>query len=121
MDIHDYAYYGDILALPFFLSISIYFMTRQRKTMIEFILLIFNVLAFIIDTILVINVNLSKTYTTIVDTIAIPFFSLMVYYFYTKKNLTIIENIFFIFSIITLCIDIILTYQKMFQRVQRQQ
>ena len=109
---HDYAYYGDILALPFFFIISIYFMTRQKKTMIEYILLIFNILAFIIDSILVINVKLSKTYTTIVDTIAIPFFSLMVYYFYTKKKPTNIETIFFIFSIITLFADIILSYTK---------
>ena len=43
------------------------------------------------------------------DILAIPFFLLLVVYFYKKKNRTDIENILLLFSIAGLVLDIIFT------------
>lgn len=43
------------------------------------------------------------------DILAIPFFLLLVVYFYKKKNRTDIENILLLFSIAGLILDIIFT------------
>ena len=42
---------ADIFAIPFFLISSIYFYKIKNKNIIEYILLIFNILGFILDTI----------------------------------------------------------------------
>ena len=44
------------------------------------------------------------------DLLAIPFFFLLVIYFYKKKNRTNIENILFLFAIAGLILDIFFSY-----------
>ena len=44
------------------------------------------------------------------DLLAIPFFILLVIYFYKKKNRTNIENILFLFAITGLILDIFFSY-----------
>jgi hypothetical protein len=44
------------------------------------------------------------------DLIAIPFFCLLIYYFYNKREKTIIENILFLFSIGGLIADLLFTF-----------
>lgn len=44
------------------------------------------------------------------DLLAIPFFILLVIYFYKKKNRTNIENILFLFAIAGLILDILFSY-----------
>jgi len=44
------------------------------------------------------------------DILAIPFFALLVNYFYNIKNKSIIEYVLFLFSIAGLVSDIIFTY-----------
>lgn len=44
------------------------------------------------------------------DLLAIPFFLLLVVYFYKKKNRTDFENILFLFAIFGLVLDIIFSY-----------
>jgi len=44
------------------------------------------------------------------DILAIPFFALLVNYFYNIKNKSIIEYVLFLFSIAGLVLDIIFTY-----------
>jgi hypothetical protein len=44
------------------------------------------------------------------DILAIPFFALLVIYFYHIKNKTILENILFYFSISGFVLDILYTY-----------
>lgn len=44
------------------------------------------------------------------DLLAIPFFILLVIYFYNKKNRTNIENILFLFAIVGLVLDIFFSY-----------
>jgi hypothetical protein len=44
------------------------------------------------------------------DILAIPFFALMVFYFYNIENKNTTENILYIFSICGLILDILFTY-----------
>lgn len=44
------------------------------------------------------------------DMLAIPFFSLLIVYFYSIKNKTIFEYILFYFSIAGFILDIVYTY-----------
>jgi hypothetical protein len=44
------------------------------------------------------------------DLLAIPFFILLVIYFYKKKNRTNIENILFLFAIAGLILDILFSF-----------
>jgi hypothetical protein len=44
------------------------------------------------------------------DMIAIPFFALLVFYFYKKKNKTALEWVLYLFSISGLMIDSVFTY-----------
>lgn len=47
--IKDLSHYGDILAIPFFLLLFIYFNSIINKTFIEYILLYFSISGFILD------------------------------------------------------------------------
>ena len=42
-------HYGDLLAIPFFIALIIYFITIKNKTLFEYIALIFCISALIID------------------------------------------------------------------------
>lgn len=53
-------------------------------------------------------------FITIADILAIPFFILLSYYFYFKKNKTFIEYILFLFSLSGLIIDTYFTIHKLF-------
>jgi hypothetical protein len=44
------------------------------------------------------------------DIMAIPFFALMVFYFYNIENKSVVENILYAFSIGGLILDIFFTY-----------
>ena len=44
------------------------------------------------------------------DILAIPFFGLLIYYFYTIENKTPLEYILFLFSISGFILDIVYTY-----------
>lgn len=52
--------------------------------------------------------------TTIADILAAPFFFLLSYYFYLKKNKTIFEKILFLFALSGLIVDCCLTVYKLF-------
>jgi hypothetical protein len=43
------SHYGDILAIPFFALLVIYFYTIEHKTMIEYVLLYFSIIGFTLD------------------------------------------------------------------------
>jgi len=48
-NIENISHYGDILAIPFFALLSIYFYTMKNKTNIEYIFLIFSISGFLLD------------------------------------------------------------------------
>jgi hypothetical protein len=48
-------HYGDILAIPFFILLSVYFYKIKNKTFIEYILFIFAIGGTIVDIIFTIN------------------------------------------------------------------
>ncbi len=54
--------------------------------------------------------NIIKNISHIGDIIAIPFFILLVHYFYNLKNKNIIENILFLFSLGALIADLFFTF-----------
>lgn len=43
------SHYGDILAIPFFLLLIIYFYKIENKNTIEYILLFFSIFGFVLD------------------------------------------------------------------------
>jgi hypothetical protein len=47
--IKNFSHYGDILAIPFFALLVVYFFNIQNKSMIEYILLYFSISGFILD------------------------------------------------------------------------
>jgi tellurite resistance protein TehA-like permease len=47
--IKNLSHYGDILAIPFFLLLSIYFYNIENKNLLEYILYIFCICGFILD------------------------------------------------------------------------
>ena len=49
MKIRNLSHYGDILAIPFFLGLSIYFYKIKNKTFFEYILYIFSISGFLLD------------------------------------------------------------------------
>ena len=51
----DIVYYCDILAIPFFFLAAYYFMSIKKKTPLEYILLLFSLTGFTLDTIFTIK------------------------------------------------------------------
>ena len=49
LDYINISHYGDILAIPFFLIIFIYFYKMKRKTTLEYIIMLFIFICFIGD------------------------------------------------------------------------
>ena len=47
--IYNLSHYGDILAIPFFLLLTIYFYNLEEKTTMEYIFLFFSFSGFILD------------------------------------------------------------------------
>lgn len=47
--INNLVHYGDVLAIPFFILLSIYFYRKKNKNILEYILLIFSVIGTIAD------------------------------------------------------------------------
>jgi hypothetical protein len=47
--IKNFSHYGDILAIPFFALLVIYFYNIEHKTTIEYVLLCFSISGFILD------------------------------------------------------------------------
>jgi hypothetical protein len=43
------SHYGDVLAIPFFALLVIYFATIEHKTIMEFVLLLFSICGFFLD------------------------------------------------------------------------
>ena len=58
------------------------------------------------------NEFINNNIHTIGDTLAIPFFIFMIYYFTNKKNKTIFEKLLYLFSIIGLIADSLFVYLK---------
>ena len=50
------------------------------------------------------------------DILAIPFFALMVFYFYNIEDKSVVENILYVFSIGGLILDIFFTYAFLCKR-----
>jgi hypothetical protein len=48
-NINNLSHYGDILAIPFFLLLTIYFYNLEEKTTMEYIFLFFSFSGFILD------------------------------------------------------------------------
>ena len=55
--------------------------------------------------------NIWKNIDNIADLFAIPFFALLVFYFYELENKNFLEYILFIFSICGFILDIFFTYR----------
>ena len=51
------------------------------------------------------------------DILAIPFFGLLVFYFYNIKNKTKLEHLLYLFSISGFTLDIIFTYLFVYNKV----
>jgi hypothetical protein len=49
MKITNISHYGDILAIPFFFLLTLYFYNIKNKTLLEYILLAFSFTGFIMD------------------------------------------------------------------------
>jgi hypothetical protein len=47
--IKKFSHYGDILAIPFFALLVIYFYNIKNKSMLEYVLLCFSICGFILD------------------------------------------------------------------------
>lgn len=47
--IKKFSHYGDILAIPFFALLVIYFYNIENKTTIEYVLLLFSMSGFVLD------------------------------------------------------------------------
>jgi hypothetical protein len=47
--INNISHYGDILAIPFFGLLTIYFYNLKNKTLLEYLLLLFSLAGFILD------------------------------------------------------------------------
>jgi hypothetical protein len=47
--INNVSHYGDILAIPFFGLLTIYFYNLKNKTLLEYLLLLFSLTGFILD------------------------------------------------------------------------
>lgn len=47
--IKNFSHYGDILAIPFFALLVIYFYKIENKNTIEYVLLLFSISGFILD------------------------------------------------------------------------
>lgn len=47
--IHNLSHYGDIMAIPFFLLLTIYFYRLEEKTTMEYIFLFFSFSGFVLD------------------------------------------------------------------------
>jgi hypothetical protein len=50
VSIQNLSHIGDILAIPFFLLLTIYLYQLKNKTLLEYILLLFAVSGFVLDT-----------------------------------------------------------------------
>jgi hypothetical protein len=46
---YKYVYIADLIAIPFFLLLVIYFVNKQKKTWVEYILLIFSIIGLSVD------------------------------------------------------------------------
>jgi len=46
---YNYVYIADLIAIPFFLLLVIYFVNKQKKTFIEYVLLIFSIIGLSVD------------------------------------------------------------------------
>ena len=113
----NYVFIGDTFAIPFFILMIYYFNKKENKTIIEKLIYIFYILALIIDSIFLLlrfknNINLKqlKKIIFIIDFLAIPFSSFVLYYFYKIKNKTLFEKILLIFVFYCLVADILFTY-----------
>lgn len=49
MNLQNISHYGDILAIPFFLALSIYFHKIENKTFFEYLLYLFSISGFLLD------------------------------------------------------------------------
>lgn len=49
MSLQNLSHYGDILAIPFFALMVMYFLKIKNKTKLEYILLLFSISGFILD------------------------------------------------------------------------
>ena len=49
MNYENLSHYGDILAIPFFALLTIYFYNIKNKSTIEYVLLVFSICGFVLD------------------------------------------------------------------------
>ena len=49
IDTNNLSHYGDILAIPFFILLSVYFYNIEHKSPIEYVLFMFAISGFILD------------------------------------------------------------------------
>ena len=49
ININNFCHYGDVLAIPFFGLLTIYFYNIENKSLIEFVLLFFSLFGFLLD------------------------------------------------------------------------
>jgi hypothetical protein len=50
MKYNNLSHYGDILAIPFFALLTIYFYNIKNKSILEYILFFFSISGFVLDT-----------------------------------------------------------------------
>jgi hypothetical protein len=98
MNIRNISNYGDILAIPFFLALSIYFYKIKNKTFFEYILYIFSISGFLLDSYFTYIFYKNKEnrflfIAIIIIIILIILYSGIEYYIEVKKK-SVIDNIF---------------------------
>ncbi len=60
VSIQTLSHIGDILAIPFFLLLTVYFYQLKNKTILEYILLLFAVSGFVLDILFTYNFITSR-------------------------------------------------------------
>ncbi len=60
VSIQTLSHIGDILAIPFFLLLTIYFYQLKNKTLLEYVLLLFALSGFVLDSLFTYNFITSR-------------------------------------------------------------
>lgn len=98
MNLRNISNYGDILAIPFFLGLSIYFHKIKNKTFFEYILYIFSISGFLLDSYFTYIFYKNKENKILFIAIIIIIVLIIIYYgikYYIKlKEKSVIDNIF---------------------------
>jgi hypothetical protein len=98
MNLQNISHYGDILAIPFFLALSIYFHKIKNKTFFEYILYIFSISGFLLDSYFTYIFYKNKENKILFIAIIIIIIIIIIYsgieYYIEFKKKSVMKNIF---------------------------